>query len=72
MLRKHYVMAFSMCEYLSVFGLCAIENVRLRKITLKSFITPYLSVKQKREIFLMLTNQRINKTFRYKSFILDY
>lgn len=65
-------MAFSMREYLSVFVLCAIENVYLRKITLKSFITLNMSVKQKREIFLMLINQGINKTFRYKSLILDY
>lgn len=65
-------MAFSMWEYLSVFVLCAIENVYLRKITLKSFITLNMSVKQKREIFLMLINQGINKTFRYKSLILDY
>ena len=64
-------MAFSMREYLSVFVLCAIENVYLRKITLKSFITLNMSVKQKREIFLMLINQGINKTFRYKSLILD-
>ena len=61
-----------MWEYLSVFVLCAIENVYLRKITLKSFITLNMSVKQKREIFLMLINQGINKTFRYKSLILDY